>query len=211
MRVQRFFPPDAQARISEAVRRAEVRSEGQIVPVVVERSRRYREATFRGALAAAALATAVALLAGPRVGAPALVLIQLAALAAGALLARADAIARLLLGRRALHEAVVLRALRAFRDHGLAHTRRRTGVLVFASLLEQSAVVLGDEAVDRQMGEEGWRAAVQALIGGIRAGDPVRGFVDAVDGCGAVLERAFPRTASPPGNELADRLRIDPL
>ena len=59
MALDRHFPKDAQERIAAAVRRAESRSTGQVVPVVVERSEPYEEARWIAAVIGAALATAL--------------------------------------------------------------------------------------------------------------------------------------------------------
>lgn len=207
--LDRFFGDQARARIEAAVREAEGRSTGQIVPVVVERSDGYPEARFRGALIAAALATAVVLVVHLPLTLAELALVQLGAGAAGALLALWDPLERLLAGRAELSLATRDRALRAFHEHGLHQTVDGTGVLVFASLFERRAVVMGDHGIDARMGPEAWQRAVDALTAGMRRGDPAAGFCEAVALCGGALAEHFPRQASAPpnGNELPDALR----
>jgi putative membrane protein len=209
--IEARFGEAARARVAEAVRRAEALSRGQIVPVVVAKSDPYPEARWRGGLLAAAVATAALLGAGVPVAPWELPLFQLAAAALGALAAGWDPVERLLAGERAMDEAVRARALRAFHEHGLHRTEEGTGVLVFASLFEREAVVLGDHGIHARMGDD-WDQAVGALLAGLRAGDPARGFVDAVALCGARLAEHFPRDpgSRPPRNELEDAIRASP-
>ena len=208
MKVDRFFPPEARERVRAAVREAEARTVGQIVPVVVERSARYPETRWMAGVLVAALATALAELPWLEIGVAELPFLQLAAGLLGAWLGAWEPVERLLAGRRDLVQAVLDRAEQAFLENGLHRTSQETGVLIFASLREHRAVVLGDRAIHARMGEEEWRKAVDALVAGIRAGDPARGFEDAIGRVGARLAEHFPRPAGAgPANELADDLR----
>lgn len=208
MTLDRFFPPSARERVAAAVRQAEAVSLGQIVPVVVERSDRYEETPWIGGVLLAALATAAAEIGGLGVTAWELPFAQLGAGLVGALLARLGPVRRLLAGRGHLEAAVRARAQRAFLENGLTRTGRGTGVLVFASLLERRAVVLGDHGIHEKMGDEGWRKGVEALVAGIQRGDPATGFCDAIGLVGARLAEHFPRPAGAAGpNELPDELR----
>jgi putative membrane protein len=206
--IDRHFGEDARVRVAEAVRRAEALSRGQIVPVVVEKSDPYPEARFRGGIAAAAIATGIVLAVHAPLSLVELALLQLAAGILGALLASWDPVERVLAGSRALDEAARARALRAFHEHGLHRTAEGTGVLVFASLFEHEAVVLGDHGIHAQMGND-WDRAVAALAAGMKVGDPAKGFVEAIALCGARLAEHFPRdpSAQRPRNELEDAIR----
>ncbi len=203
------FDEAARARISDAVRRAEALSLGQIVPVVVEKSDPYPEARFRGALVLAAMATAVALALRLPLSIAELPVVQLAAGLLGWAIASWNPVERLLAGRRAMDEATRARALRAFHEHGLQRTAEGTGVLVFASLFEREAVVLGDHGIHARIGNAEWNRAVKALAAGMHDRDPARGFVEAIALCGARLAEHFPRDPAkrPPPNELEDAIR----
>ena len=207
MKLERFFGPEAQARVARAVRDAEARSAGQIVPVVVERSARYPETRWIAAVLLAALATAGAEAGRAGIGAAVLPFLQVAAGAIGWLLAGLEPMERLLAGRREMDEATRDRALRAFHEHGLNRTEKGTGVLVFASLLERRAHVIGDHGIHAKMGEAEWQRALDGLVQGMAQGDPARGFCDAIALVGARLAEHFPRADAPAGNELPDALR----
>jgi putative membrane protein len=210
MDVERIFDQAARQRVAEAVARAERLSRGQLVPVVVEKSDAYPEARFRGALLGAALATAAVLLLDLPLTLVELPLAQVAAGLLGGWAAMWDPVERLLIGGKALDQAVRSRALRAFHEQGLHKTAEGTGVLVFASLFEREAVVLGDHGIHAKMGDAGWEEAVQALVAGLRRGQPGEGFVEAVARCGARLAEHFPRdpAAGRTVNELADEIRV---
>jgi putative membrane protein len=204
-----FFTPEALQRVEAAVRAAEGRTTGQIVPVVVEKSDGYPEARHRGAMLGAALATVLVLALHLPLTLAELPLVQLAAGGLGALLALWDPVERVLAGKAELELAARDRAVRAFHEHGLHRTAQANGVLVFASLFERRAVVLGDRGIHEKMGEAEWQRAVDALVAGVRRGDPATGFCEAIEQCGAKLAEHFPREAGTPGpgNELGDALR----
>ena len=208
--VDRFFDAAQRARIEAAVRDAEARSLGQIVPVVVEKSAGYPEARWRGALMAAALATLVVLALHLPLTLAELALAQLAAGGLGALFALWDPLERLLAGRAEMELAARDRAVRAFHEHALHRTEHGTGVLLFASLFERRAVVLGDHGIHARMGDAHWERTVAALVAGLRRGDPAAGFCDAIALCGEALAEHFPRAAGHAvPNELPDAIRTE--
>lgn len=206
--IERFFGSDARTRIEAAVREAESRCSGQIVPVVVEKSAGYPEARYRGGFLGAAVVTLAVLALRLPLTLAELPVLQLAAGILGALLALWDPVERVLAGRTELDLAVRDRAMRAFREYKLDATADGTGVLIFASLFERRAVILGDHGIHARMAEGEWQRAVDALVAGMQRGDPAAGFCQAVTLCGARLAEHFPRTGAPAhGNELGDGLR----
>jgi putative membrane protein len=210
MTLDRFFPPAAQRQVEEAVQAAEARSTGQIVPVVVARSARYPEVRWIAAVVAGALATLVVDLAFPEVTIRELPFLQLAAGLVGALLGGWEPVERWLAGRREMEQAARARAEQAFLQHGLHRTAQGTGVLVFASLREHQAVVLGDAGIHARMGDAEWQKAVGALVAGVRRGAPADGFVAAIGLVGDRLAEHFPpQPGDAATNELPDGLRRD--
>lgn len=204
-----FFDEQAKARIAEAVRLAESRTLGEIVPVVVERSDAYPEAQDRAGIAALLLATLVVLVLPVSIALWELAAIQGVAFLLGWFAGSWDPLARRMIGRRAMDAMVRWRAEVAFREEGLSRTRHGTGVLVFASLFEREVVVLGDGPVHEKVGASTWIEAVAALVAGIRTGRPADGFVEAIERVGAHLVVHFPRAEGELNpNELPDHLTI---
>jgi len=208
MALDRHFPKDAQERIVAAVRRAESRSTGQVVPVVVERSEPYEEARWIAAVIGAALATALVelLVEDPTVAE--VLVFQFLAGVVGWFAGRLSAVERALAGRRHQADAVHGRAEQAFFEHGLHQTSQGTGVLVFASLREHRAVIIGDRGIHQRMGDGEWQRAVDALVSGMRRGAPGQGFEAAIDLVGDRLAEHFPRQDGDAAvNELPDALK----
>ena len=113
---------------------------------------------------------------------------------------------RLALTPRAIKIARVRRrAIDAFRIGIASRTRARTGVLVYLSLAEHRAEILGDEAINSRIAAADWGDAMDQLIADVRDGRPADGIVAAVGMMGALVARHFPRS-SDDTNELPDRL-----
>jgi putative membrane protein len=92
-----------------------------------------------------------------------------------------------------------------FAATGLQTRDGRTGVVIFASLDDRMVEILAAEGIHAKVGDAVWNAAVKAVQEGMKAKSPARGFVQAVEICGAALAEHFPATG-PNGNDLSDRL-----
>jgi putative membrane protein len=199
----RLLTSEGRARVEAAVAAAEARSSGEIVVAVVGQSASY---AGRRSVAALVVAVGVALLGLhllPRVWPDVwlLALVPLwallyAAFARGALL-------RLVVPPADADVAARKRARLLFAEHGLHRTRDHTGVLVMVSEEERRVVILGDEAVDRLVGADGWAGIVADLGRAIASGKAPEGLVGAVERVGGVLAEHFPRRADDT-NELPD-------
>jgi putative membrane protein len=210
MSLESQFPAEAQERIAAAVRQAETCSSGQVVPVVVERSEPYEEARWIAAVVAAALVTGLVELLRWEPTIAELFALQILGGVLGWIAGRLAPVERLLAGKGHQERAVQARAEQAFFEHGLHETRDGTGVLIFASLRERRAVVIGDRGIHARMGDDEWKRAVEALVEGMRRGSPGDGFVAAIAIAGARLEEHFPRRAGEiVPNELPDGLKRD--
>jgi putative membrane protein len=210
MSLESQFPAEAQERIAAAVRQAETRSSGQVVPVVVERSEPYEEARWIAAVVAAALVTGLVEFLRWEPTIAELFALQILGGVLGWIAGRLAPVERLLAGKGHQERAVQARAEQAFFEHGLHETRDGTGVLIFASLRERRAVVIGDRGIHARMGDDEWKRAIEALVEGMRRGSPGDGFVAAISVAGARLEEHFPRRAGEIiPNELPDGLKRD--
>jgi len=114
---------------------------------------------------------------------------------------------RLALVPRPLRRARAHRAaLEQFVVRRVAHTKNRSGVLIFVSLAERYARIIADEGIAQKVQGSEWQAAIDALVIHMRDGRIAQGFTAAIERCGAVLAAHAPPDGSP--NELPDRLYV---
>ena len=97
------------------------------------------------------------------------------------------------------------RALMLFRAAAERRTVGRTGILIYHSMAEHRAEIIGDEAITAVTTPETWGEAMAALIVEVKAGRSGDGIVAAVDRVGKVLAEHFPKTGGDV-NEIPDKL-----
>lgn len=97
------------------------------------------------------------------------------------------------------------RSLLLFRTAAEARTRRLTGVLLYLSLAEHRAEIVADEAIASQVSPEVWGEAMAAMIEDVRQGNIAQGMAKAIERAGAILAKHCPKTGTDT-NELPDRL-----
>ncbi len=97
------------------------------------------------------------------------------------------------------------RAIELFRTAAERRTVGRTGILIYLSLGEHRAEIIGDEAIARVAPPESWADEMEALLAEARQGRYVDGIVAAVAKVGAVLAEHFPKSRGNP-NEIPDKL-----
>jgi len=97
------------------------------------------------------------------------------------------------------------RAVALFKASTERRTRSRTGVLIYLSLAEHRAEIIGDEAIVANVKPEAWGEAMALLIDELKQGRPGQGMAAAVEAIGAVLAEHFPRTGTDP-DEMPNRM-----
>jgi putative membrane protein len=97
------------------------------------------------------------------------------------------------------------RALSIFKAAAERRTVGRTGILIYLSMGERRAEIIGDEAITKVTTPETWGEAMVALITEVKVGRPGAGIAAAVERVGVVLAEHFPRSAEDT-NEIPDSL-----
>jgi putative membrane protein len=204
--------PDGFDRIEAAIAEAEAGTSGEIVPVLV------RNSSTIGHVGTLAFAfTLITLLTlgipgrlGELFGGPHeiwSIACWIIAGGVGLLLARFDAVQRILTSREDQIRQVDMRAEVEFYELGLSETEARTGVLLFVSLMEHRAVVLADSGIADKLDNEIWNQVVDDLVGGVKSGDFAAGMCAGIERSGALLAPHFPCDLDD-NNELRDHLIV---
>ena len=215
--IQKRFSQQDLDRIKLAVKNAEDKISGEVVPVFVEKSGYYNIANYRGGFAGALLAFFVIIIldryASPEVAVydPMLIFLYvLVAGSAGAALSHFfDPVKRLLLNQVHLDQATRKRAENAFLEEEVFATRHRTGIMIFVSFFEREVIVMADRGISKVVEQKEWDKMVNDIISSIRKEKVTDGLEAAIKRCGEILlEKGFLKTADDI-NELRDDLRLE--
>jgi len=213
--VSKFFTSADQNRIVAAVKEAEGKTSGEIVPYVVGYSDLYEEAEWRaGGLFGVALVLMVIILQvftsiWLPVGLLQILLVILLGAAIGMLLGRFVApFRRFFAGNALLERRVAQRAAEAFVAEEVFKTKNRTGILIFLSLFERKVLVVGDAGINAKVAKDDWHDIVDRVVKGIRAGRPADGLIEAIQQCGQLLQQHGVSIRPDDQDELPDSLRL---
>lgn len=212
---QRFSAADLE-RIRQAVKTAESKVSGEIVPVFVERSGTYSAAAFRAAVLVAAIAFLsiiffdryVPMLA---VFDPKLIFLIVAAAGSATFAAvrLLPGLHRVFVRQEEMDRSTRQRAELSFLREEVFNTRQRTGIMIFISFFEHEVIVLADTGISKVVEQKVWDDVVFEIIQNIKKKNLVAGLEAAINRCGALLlEKGFAITPDDV-NELRDDLRTE--
>lgn len=208
--ILRYIDSAGLSSIEQAVKAAEAKTSGEIVPIVVRRSSaigrvhcELMQVLFILVVFAYAwCATYVPTVANGLLAACCIVVVPLSFW-----LARRDLVQRMFTNSADRERQVNIRAEVEFFEAKLNRTKAKTGILLFCSLMERRAVVLADKAISEKLSQETWSEVVNLIISGIKQGNLANGYVNAIARCGEILATHFP-IAPDDENELSDGLII---
>lgn len=107
---------------------------------------------------------------------------------------------------REKHIKVETRAKLAFLEHEVFLTQKRTGILIYLSLLEKSVFVLADRGFEKYVKSEEWAKLGQDLAKDFHHKNPGKTFVQALHALVMRLTPDFPPDNN--SNELKDSIRF---
>lgn len=189
-----FFTQEEQENIELAVKLAESRTSGEIVPMVVDRSYEYPRAELIGA---GTLALATGLLISWLFGKesiwwflPAYIVSYLVYYFT---ISRFPSLKRKLIHPDELTTEVKEKAVVSFVEQGLHETRDRTGILILISLFEHRVQILADSGINAKVPPNTWDEIVAVIVDGLKNKRSATAICQAVERCGELLQEHFPR------------------
>ena len=188
-----FFTTQQKQQIETAVKAAEAKTSGEIVPMVVDSSYEYPRAELIGG---GTLALAAAALVSWAIGGESIwwfipvfitgfFLFQ-------QLIRNLPDLKRKLIRPEELTEEVKEKALVSFLQQELHQTRDRTGILILISLFERRVQVLADSGINAKVPEQTWDEIVTIITTGLKSDDACAAVCKAVERCGELLTEHFP-------------------
>lgn len=211
-------------RVSEAIAEAERASDGEIVAVAAPYSDSYHDAALHWAVLVL-IGTLAIFAAAPEVlhywfsvffggwrAQPSerellslLLFLSVAKFTAVLLVLKYRPLRLALTPRSTKARRVRRRAIEIFKASAERRTVGRTGILIYLSMGEHRAEIIGDEAITSVTTAECWGEAMAGLLAEAREGRYADGIIAAVDEVGKVLAEHFPKTQDNP-NEIPDKL-----
>jgi len=219
-RATTLFSADQRQKIQETVAQAEAKTSCEIVPVVATASGRYDRAEDILGLWLATIAAVLVWTLYPRStdevgdwagmsfdwGLLVLVASIVAAFLVGAVLgSRIPWLRRLFTPHDQMQDEVAAKARQAFFDRRVHHTSGATGLLIYMSLFEHTAVVLADQEVLEKLGQGALDELCQKLTEGLHRGHPTDALCGAIEAAGEQLAGILPQTEGA-ANQLPDVL-----
>lgn len=219
-RATSLFSQEQSQRIEAAVTAAESQTSCEIVPVVATQSGRYDRAEDVVGLWLAAIAAITVWLVFPRsvnepgdwsgltidLGLIALVVSIVVGFLFGALAgSQIGWLRRLFTPQQQMQEEVGARARMIFFDQRIHHTSGATGLLIYVSLYEHMAVVLGDQEILDKVGQPVLDQLCEQLTTALKQGNPTEALETVITEAGNHLAGPLPQAADDV-NELADTL-----
>ncbi len=194
--------------IKNVIREAELKTSGEIVPVLLSKSDFYPAAHFRLALFFGLLFAVLTYNFFDFDDPIVIVWAQIPGMIFGYLLAYIPLCKRFASTTSEMEEEVYQRALEVFHQSHVSQTKDRTGIMIYISLLEKRVEIMADNGISSKLPEDYWQEVVSDLILNIRLGQTVKGMAKSISECGNKLIEFFP-IQSDDQNEICDELITD--
>jgi putative membrane protein len=215
--IDHFFTREEQSRIEAAVKEAESKISGEIVPVFVWQSDTYPEARYKAFISGFILTACIILLIDEWMGWAQFVLLQDALYFLGAsvfgggigflLVEFIPVVKHFFVSPQRMDYCVDKLARQTFLEYEVFNTRQRTGILLFVSLFEHEVEILGDSGINQKITQDEWAQIALSMIEELKKGNRCEAFLVGIQlCCDLLLKYGFAKTPDDT-NEIPDHLR----
>lgn len=196
---QRFLTSEEQVRVTQAVQQAELQTSGEIVPMVVSYSYDYPKAKIIAAFFySLPLCFAIVHLLSSYLWIDPLNVYfffffwtPLFGLAYGIILSY-PGLTRYFISTEEMAREVEEEAIKSFFSERLYRTKQANGILLFISVFEKKAWILGDYGINEKIDQDQWQDLIDTLTTAIAQGDHCNGLCEAITQTGNILKSHFP-------------------
>lgn len=196
---QNFLTQDERDRVTQAVKEAELKTSGEIVPMIVSSSYEYPRAIFVTTLLYSLLLTyALAHVLSTylwldffNVHYFFLLFVPLFLILFW-VVSKYRSLARMFISKEEMNIEVEEEATKSFFFERLYETKENNGILLFISVFEKKAWILADRGINERIDQTEWQDIVDTLTGEIRKNNRGDGICAAVQRIGAILKDHFP-------------------
>ncbi len=115
---------------------------------------------------------------------------------------------RLIIGKEAMKYYTDLKAHEAFLHEEVFNTKFRTGIMIFLSLFEKTAVILGDSGINAKVKKEEWQTIASSITSGIKKNRKADAIARSIKMCGDLLEKSGVKRQADDRDELSNDVRI---
>ncbi len=216
-----FFTQEEKNRIEAAIKEAESKVSGEIVPVYVRQSDTYPEARYKAFISGFIIKACLILLIDEWLGWAEFFVLKnplyfLGSLVFGGFLGvllvqYIPVVKHFFVSLHRMDYCVDSLARQAFLEYEVFNTRQRTGILLFVSLFEHKVEILGDSGINQKISPDEWAQIAQAMISELKKGNHCEAFLEGIQrSCELLLKYGFAKTPDDT-NEIPDHLRQNRL
>ncbi|MFN4298374.1 MAG: TPM domain-containing protein [Thermaurantimonas sp.] len=106
------------------------------------------------------------------------------------------------------YDEILLAAVDKFAELGMDNTQERNGVLIFICPVRKEFAIIGDEGINRVVGQDFWDATRDVMLAEFKKGRFADGIIRGVKQAGESLAKFFPGKKSGV-NELPNHISYD--
>ena len=213
MRFKNIFTESDLQEIEQEVASIERVTSGEIVPVVANRSSKYRTAEIIASIVFGYVFVFImseickVVYWSSSISLFQFVILDFIGILLAFLLFRMSFLKGLIISKKDMDHKVHDAAFTAFYQQGVHKTKDKTGILIYISLFERKVVVIADEGINSKVKASVWDCVVNKIVQGIKDEHLKKGIIDGIESCRELLKTHFPVLPNDT-NELDNKVRM---